>query len=225
MPEARVLSLATNVRPAVGAGGRLPRSVLLKRAAVAVALAVLLVAAKLLVSAATSGRPSLNATGGGRTVAAGLDVGSAPADSDLQALAASYHVSGVVNVGDPSVAEQAAAASLHLGYRHLRVPPGGAPTWAQLRALTGFLRHRTGSGAAVYLHGNAGGGRTVVTAAMLLLVRGDSWATVAGKLTTAQLDSLSDRELLAVHQLKAALDGSRRLPANDPYAAARVVRW
>src|SRR5450759_4549045 len=129
VPEARIL-WPTRVRPAIGTGGRLPRKVLIRRSAVALGLIVLLGLAKLLVSHLETGGDSLSAPS--RVVAAGLDIGGAPSDYDLQALAASFRVDGVVNLGTPSVAEQVTAASLHQGYLYLAVAPGGAPTRAQL---------------------------------------------------------------------------------------------
>src|SRR5207245_1836372 len=144
------------VRPASGAGGRLPGQVRLRRGAAAMALLLLLGSAKLLVASGiittSSARPP------GHVVAASLLIGGAPTDGDLARLAAGYRVDGVVNLSAPSVAEQVTAASLHQGYLYLAVAPNTAPTWAQLRDLAAFMRGRT----AVYLHDDAGGaGRAV----------------------------------------------------------------
>jgi hypothetical protein len=89
---------------------------------------------------------------GGQPVAAGLDIGGAPEDYQLLALAASYHVDAVVSLGGSSVAEQATTVSLRLGYLLLNVPPGTAPTWTQLRTLDGFMRAHDRGGDSVYVH-------------------------------------------------------------------------
>jgi hypothetical protein len=211
------------VLPAIGGGGRLPRKALVWQGVTAFALVVLLIIAKQVVTAREVGPDPLTALPGGKTVAAGLSIGGVPADYELQALSASYHVDGVVNLSGPSVAEQVTAASLRLGYLLLDVPPGAAPTLPQLQGLAVFLRAHTMNGALVYLHDDVGGGRAVVTASMLLLLRGSSWATVRHEITAAELGSLSQPQLRAVRQLISALGGQPQ-PGN-PYASARVDPW
>jgi hypothetical protein len=220
-----MLQWPAQVRPAIGQAGRLPRKVAIRRSAVALGLLILLGLAKLVVSHLEDRPDTLSALPGDRAEAAGLDIGGAPSDSDLQALAASYRVDGIVNLGTPSVAEQAAAASLGQAYLRLAVPPGAGPTWPQLRALAGFLRRHTARGSAVYLHDDAGGGRAVTTADMLLLLRGEAWSKVSRGMTTAQLQSLSDGQLLAINQLVIVLHPAGNPPAGNPYAAARLDPW
>ena len=145
--------------PAIGAGGRLPRRVLVRRQAFAAALVLLLIGAKVLIApdvidAATVTPPD-------RVVTPGLMIGSAPADSDLVEFAVGLQVDGVVNLAAPSVAEQVTAASLHQAYLYLPVPPGLAPTPPQLRRLAGFVRRYTERGAWVYVHDDVGGTRAV----------------------------------------------------------------
>ena len=55
------------------------------------------------------------------------------------------------------------------------------------------MRRYTAGGDSVYLHDDVGGGRAVTTAAMLLLLRGQSWLAVSAEMTTAELASLSGR--------------------------------
>ena len=216
----------TPARPAVGGGGRRTRKALIWQAVVAVALVLVLGIAKQVIAAREVGPDSLSALGG-QTAAAGLDIGAAPADYQLLALAASYHVDAVVSLGGPSVAEQATAASLHLGYLLLDVPPGAAPTWAQLRTLAGFLRAHDRDGDSVYVHDDIGGGRAVATACMLLLLRGQPWASVQHNITAQALGSLSQRQAQAIRQLLSALlaRGHGQSLSRNPYSGARVDPW
>jgi hypothetical protein len=156
--------------PAIGLGGRLPRRALVRRYALALALILLLGVAKVLIAPGTVNVVSMISPD--RVVLPGLMIGGAPTDTELQELAADLGVDGVVNLGAPSVAEQATATSLHQAYLYLAVPPDGTPTGAQLRLLAGFVRRYTERGAWVYLHDDVTGGRAVTAAAMLLLLRG-----------------------------------------------------
>lgn len=216
----------TPARPAVGGGGRLARKALIWRAAIAVALVLVLGIAKQVVTAREIGPDPLSALGG-QTAGAGLDIGGAPEDYQLLALAASYRVDAVVSLGGPSVAEQATTASLRLGYLLLDVPEGAAPTWAQLRTLAGFMRAHDRDGDSVYVHDDIGGGRAVATACMLLLLRGHSWASVRHNITAQALGSLSQRQARAIQQLMSALlaRGHGQPLSRNPYSGARVDRW
>lgn len=197
--------------PAIGRGGRLPRRTLVRRYALALALILLLGLAKMLITPGVNNVVSMVQPD--RVVTPGLIIGAAPTDTELQELAADLKVGGVVNLGPPSVAEQATATSLHQAYLYLAVPQGDAPTQTQLRLLAGFVRHYTERGGWVYLHDDVDGGRAVTTAAMLLLLRGQPWAAVSAQLTPAALGSLTDDQRLALNQLRAAL--THRGPA--PY--------
>jgi hypothetical protein len=199
--------------------------VLTWQAVIAVALVLVLAIAKQVVAAREVGPDPLSALPGGQPVAAGLDIGGGPADYQLVALAASYRVDGVVSLGGPSVAEQATAASLHLGYLQLAVAAGAAPTWAQLQTAASFMRAHARNGGVVYLQDDATGDRAVVTAAMLLLLRGDSWATVRRDLTAPTLSVLGRGQARAADQLMSALDSPGASPAGNPYAKARVDPW
>ena len=202
--------------PAIGAGGRLPGRVRLRRGAAAIALLLLLGSAKLLVAhgiiKVSSARPP------GHLVAAGLLVGGAPTDADLQALAAGFRVDAVVNLTAPSVAEQAAAASLHQGYLYLAVAPNTAPTWAQLRDLAAFMYGHT----SVYLHDDSGAGRAVVTAAMLLLLRGQDWSAISAEMTPEELGALCECQRRIIRWLSSALH-PRGPTAGDPYPSGRAA--
>ncbi len=194
---------ATGSGPAIGPGGRLPRRALVRRYALALALILLLGVSKVLIAPGTINVVSRIQPD--RVVTPGLMIGAAPTDTELQELAADLQVDGVVNLGAPSVAEQATATSLHQAYLHLAVAQGGAPTWTQLRLLAGFVRHYTERGAWVYLHDDVDDGRAVTTAAMLLLLRGQNGAAVSAQITPAALQSLSDDQRLALNRLRSAL--------------------
>jgi len=221
--EVRTLSWGMRARPAIGASGKLPRRVIVGRSAVALALLVLLGVAKLLVShlvvtPVTMSPPDY-------VIAAGLDVGAAPDDAGLQQLATYFRVAALINLASPDVLEQATAASLRENYLYIPVAPGAAPSLAQLRVMAGFMRTNTAHGGSVFVHDDIGGGRAVATAAMLLLLRGETWPTVTAQLTKADLQTLNAGELVAINQLSSALYGpGSRSPAN-PYAAARIDRW
>jgi hypothetical protein len=208
--------------PVVGGGGRLPRSTLVWRGAVALTVILLLLVAKLGVShgvikVRTMIPPS-------HAVADGLLVGAAPSDSDLQQLASDLHVRGVVNLSAPSVAEQVTAASLHLGYLSLPLPDQASPSWPQLRQLASFARRYTAGGASVFLHDDVGGGRAVVTAVMLLLLRGQAWPEVSAELTPQEFLSLCDCQRRDINRLRSALRATGPKGRN-PYAAARLDPW
>lgn len=223
MPEARMLQLP--VRPAIGGGGRLPRTVLLRRGGIALVLILLLGLAKYVVASREVAPDSLSALPAGRSVTVGLDIGGTPTDSELQALADSYGVDGVVNLGAPSVAEQATAGSLQQGYLVLPLAEGTAPTWVQLHTLAAFMRSHTKTGGSVYMHNNVGGGRAVVNADMLLLLRGEGWAAVSHGMTSGERRSLSTGQLRAINQLISALRPSHELSPPNPYADAGLDPW
>jgi hypothetical protein len=204
--------------PAIGAGVALPGRIRLRRGAVVLTLVLLLGLARLLVSAGvihvTSLRPAV------QTVAPGLLIGPAPSDDDLLDLAAGYRVDAVVNLDAPNVAEQVTAASLHQAYLYVPLSVGMSPTVAQLRVLAGFMRRYTAGGSWVYLHDDVGGGRVATTAAMLLLLRGQAWPAVSAEVTTADLDSLSHGQWLAIERLEAALR-----PAGKRAATVQLDPW
>jgi hypothetical protein len=224
--EARVLQLPAQVCPAVGGGGRLSSKILVRRSAIALGLILLLGLTKHVVASREVGPDSLSALAGGRSVTVGMDIGGLPTDADLQALASSYRVVGVVNLAGASVAEQVTAVSLHQAYLHLAVAPGAAPTWAQLKQLAGFMYSHTSGGHSVYIHDDVGGGRAVATADMLLLLRGEPWSAVSRSMTDTEHRSLSDGQVRAIQQLISALSHPHLpLPPSNPYVNARSEPW
>ena len=211
------------MNPAIGAGGHLPRWVLVRRYGLALVVILLLGLAKFLIAQKVISIVSL--TPPERVVASGLLTGPAPDDADLEEFAADLRVEGVVNLAGPNVAEQVTAASLHQAYLYLAVSPGAAPTWAQLLYLARFVHRSTERGGWVYVHDDAGGARAATTAAMLLLLRGQTWATVSAEITPAALRLLGGHQRLALERLRSALDQAGRSPAGNPYAAARLEPW
>jgi len=221
----------TGPMPAIGPGGPLPRRVRRRRVAAAFVLLLLLGVAKLEIPRAAEAHL---AAGPGRLVVTGLVVGAAPSDLDLEELADTGQIGGVVNLGSPSVAERVTAAALHLAYLHLSVPRGDAPTWRQLRVLVLFMRIHTTKGDSVYLHDDTGDGRAATAAAMLLMLRGQSrYGTIAGTAPTSAGSGAGtgagagagSAQRLAIRQLGSALrPGHGPLPGN-PYSAARRDSW
>ena len=203
-----------------GPGGSLPRRVRRRRFAVAFALLILLGLAKDQIPRVAA--EAYLTAGPGRPVLPGLVIGTAPSDGDLQQLADSAQIGGVVNLGTPSVAEQVTTAALHLAYLRLPVPLGDAPTWRQLRVLVLFMRIHTAKGDSVYLHDDTGDGRAATAEEMLLMLRSKSWhGTVAGVGATG----CGCAQRLAIRQLGSVLrPGHGPLPGN-PYSAARREAW
>lgn len=223
MPAARTLLWRRRAHPAIGASGRLPANVVASRCAIAFGLILLLGLTKIVVThlevtPLTMGPPDY-------AIAAGLDIGPPPGDDALQEMATYFRVDAAVNLAMPSVEEQAAAASLHLAYLYLPLAPGTAPTWAQLRTLAGFMRAHAVRGDSVFIHDDVGGGRSVATAAMLLLLRGETWAKITSQLTAAELQTLSAGQLGAINQLNAVLRRPGSQNPGDPYAAAHLDPW
>jgi hypothetical protein len=229
MREGREMVLArVRFAPALGGGGRLPRSILLKRIVAGLLLLLFLGIAKHFIAARESGPGSLSSLPDGRFVTTGLVIGGTPLDSDLQALADGYHVDGVINIGDASVAEQVTASSLHQAYHFLYTAPGNAPTWSQLASLLVFMHKYASAGETVYMHDSSGGGRAVTTADMLLLLRGESWRRASVWMTAAERQSLSGNQRRAIQQLISALlpeTSEGNSGQRNPYAAARVTSW
>jgi hypothetical protein len=226
MPETRVLQLPAQVCPAVGGGGRRSSKILVRLSAIALGLILLLGLTKHVVASREVGPDSLSALAGGRSVTVGMDIGGLPTDTDLQALAGSYRVVGVVNLAGASVAEQVTAVSLHQAYLYLAVAPGAAPTWAQLKQLASFMSSHTSAGHSVYVHDDVGGGRAVTTADMLLLLRGEPWSAVSRWMTDTEEQSLSDGQIRAIQELISALSNPHlRLSPGNPYANARIEPW
>ena len=210
----------TGRMPAVGPGGSLPRRIRRRRIGAALALLLLLGLAKAEIPSVAA--EANFAAGVGRLVVPGLVVGAAPSDGDLEQLADSGQFGGVVNLGAPSVAEQVAAASLHLGYLRLPVPLGGAPTWRQLQDLVLFMRIHTTKGDSVYLHDDTGDGRAATAAVMLLMLRGESRS---GAVAGAGSTGVGAAQQLAIRQLGSALrPGHGPLPGS-PYSVARRYSW
>ena len=152
-------------------------------------------------------------------VAPGLLRGGSPDDMGLQALAGMLNVDGVINVGGPSVAEHAAAEFLGEAYVHENVKAGQAPSTTQLQAMADFLRRYTRGAKMVYLHDGSDGGRAVVTADMLLLVRGWSWSAMTKTMAAGDWAHLDASQVAALRDVEAALTAEHP-PAGDRYGGA-----
>ena len=214
------------MNPAIGLGGRLTRWSLARRYAVALTVLILLGLGKVAIQQKEISVNEVAASD--HVVAPGLVIGPVPTDTDLQQLQLGLQVDGVINLAGPSVAESATVASLHQAYLFLPLTSGTAPTLAQLRELAGFVRQYRERGAWVYMHDDTGGARAATTAAMLLLLDGQTWAAMSAQLTPAGLGSLDARQRLALEELRSALHPAgpqNRQASRNPYAAARVEPW
>lgn len=204
MPDRRKSRASAQAGPAIGPGGRLPRRVLLRRGAVALALVLSLALAKQAVS--WQAARAYAETAPGQVIAAGLIVGAPPTDYDLADLSSSLRVDGVVDVGPPSIAEQVTARSLHLAYLHVAVAPRRSPTRSELNVLDRFIRENTSDHKEVYMHDDGTWALVTTTAAMLLMLRGQSWASVSARMTPAELRSLCVCQRRAIARLGSALE-------------------
>ena len=223
--EARLAGLPAPARPAIGGGGRQPRKVLRWQAAIALLLIIVLLGLKHFVASRAVGVNALAALPAGNQVAAGLDIGGIPTDDQLEGLASSYGVNGIVNLTAPSVGEQATCAYLKLPYMHALVATGTAPSLAQLRTLASFMRSHTSGDAHVFLHDAGGGGVAVTTAGMLLLMKGDSWPLVQQELSSGEIASLSDAQRQAITELTSALQAQGQPIRGNPYSGVETGSW
>jgi len=218
--------------PGLGPGSWLLRLSLFKRLGVGVLIVVVLAFAKVAVGHAEVQDP-LGLLPPATEVAPGLLRGGSPTvtglqgdpiDSGLQALAVSRNVDGIVDVGAPSVSEQAAAGFLDEAYMYESVGAGKAPSVIQLKAMADFLRRYTRGAKVVYLHDSSDGDRVIVTAEMLLLVRGWSWSAMTKTMAAGDWAQLDASQLTALRDVDAALHAKHLLPDN-PYSALRPIPW
>jgi hypothetical protein len=223
--EAHRAGLPAPARPAIGGGGRQPRKVLRWQAAIALLLIIVLLGLKYFVASRAVGVNPLAALPGGNQVAAGLDIGGIPTDDQLEGLAGSYGVDGVVNLTAPSVGEQVTCAYLKVSYMHALVATGTAPTLTQLRALASFMRSHTSGDAHVFLHDAEGGGVAVATAGMLLLMKGESWPVVQQELSSGEIASLTTSQMQAITELTSALQAQGKPLRGNPYSGVETGSW
>jgi hypothetical protein len=220
MPDPREPRAPGPAGPGLGPGGRLPRRVLLRRGAVALALACSLALAKQGVSwqaaRVTTERQPYQA------VATGLLIGPPPPDYNLRGLSSSLGVAAVVEVGPPSIVEQVTARSLHLAYLYLAVKTNGSPTRSQLNELDQFVRENTSGHKEVYMNDNGTWALVTTTAAMLLLLRGQSWTSVSTRLGAGELGTLCVCQRHAIARLSSAL--ARSASHQDASGHALAVR-
>ncbi len=209
--------------PGLGPGSWLPRPSLFRRFGVAVLIVLCLAGAKVGVRHAEV-QDFLGNLPDATEVAPGLLRGGSPNDVGQQALASTLNVDGIINVGGPSVADQATADFLGEAYLHENVAAGQAPSTTQLQAMANFLRRYTRGGKVVYLHDGSDGGRAVVTAGMLLLVRGWSWSAMTKTMATWDWAQLGTSQIAALRNVEAVLTG-KYPPAGNRYSALRRIPW
>jgi hypothetical protein len=223
--EVRRTGRPAPAQPAIGAGGRQPRKVLRRLAAVGILLIILMLGLKHFVASRETGNNPLAALPGGNQLAAGMDVGGIPTDDQLEGLAGSYGVDGVISLSAPSVGEQVTCAYLKVSYMHAVVATGTAPTLAQLRTLASFMHSHTSGGAYVFLHDEGGGGVAVATASMLLLMKGESWPTVQHELDSGEIASVTTGQMQAITELTSALKAQGKSLRGNPYSGAKTDLW
>ena len=197
--------------PALGPGTWVTRPSMLRRLAVVALVLLALLGAKIVVGALEQNN-SLGLLTNAKQLTPWLLVGAAPTDAGTQALASNLNVDGVVDLTGASMAVRASAAFLHMGFIRESLNPGEAPTAAQLQDLVAFVSRFTAGGKAVYLYDDTGGGRALVTADMLWLMKGGTWQEVRSQMSRADWRQLSSRQVGALNRVRAA--------ANDAGARA-----
>ncbi len=223
MAERELVSRRGARTPGLGPGSWLPRPSLFRRFGVGVLIVLALGGAKVAVKHVEVQDPLGNLPDA-TEMAPGLLRGGSPDDRDQQVLASNLNVDGIINVGGPSVAEQATADFLGEAYVHENVAAGQAPSTTQLRAMADFLRRYTRGGKVVYLHDGSDGGRAVVTAGMLLLVRGWSWSAMTKTMAAGDWAQLDASQIAALREVEAVLS-ARYPPDDNRYLALRSIPW
>jgi hypothetical protein len=208
--------------PAIGPATLLPRKTLWLRILIVLGLAVLLLLAKSFVSAKARSQVSIASLPNGHEMTQNLDVGATLSDLNLQILSNYYGMKSEVDLGNPNVADQVTAGSLHMGYLYLNVTPTAPLSMSQLSSLARFASQYAVGSSIMYIHDDVGGGRVLAAADMLLLLRGDPWPTVSATTTMAEL---SAAQLKAINQLRSALSHPGQVMIGNPYSGARLVQW
>ena len=140
-------------------------------------------------------------------------------ETELMLLRDSFHVRGVVAVGDVTVEEQAVTRSLGVGLLTIEISDDDAPTPRQVTELVRFVRATTADGTgSAFLHDADGNGPVLVTAAIVQLADRMPLADVLARLTPGERAAISPAQIQALQEVAAAVDGSG--PPTDPYAAA-----
>ncbi|HTV12904.1 MAG TPA: hypothetical protein VME20_13700 [Acidimicrobiales bacterium] len=208
--------------PGLGGGTWLPRASVLRRLAVVPLVVVLLLLAKVVVGHLEQNDSLANLPHASR-MAPNLFVGGPPTDAGSLVLANNLDVDGVIDVTGASIAVEASSGFLHQGFLLESVDPGRAPTVAQLRAMVAFVSRYALKDKNVYLYDDTGGGRALVTSAMLVVLRAPSSQGAHGALSQRQWHQLSATQRKAFDQVQAAVTGEAKLAG--PYAPLRSVRW
>ncbi len=203
---------------ALGGTGALPRrQVVLRVLVVLVVLALgLLVRSS---GALHSPDPQLPPLDGAARVDPSVLRAGPATETELMLLRDSFHVRGVVVVGDVTVEERAVTRSLGVGLLTIEISDVDAPSPRQVTELIRFVRATTADGeGTVFLHDDDGSGPVLVTAAIVQLVDRVPLTDVLARLTTAERAAISPAQNLALQGVAAAVAGGG--PATDPYAVA-----
>ncbi|HEY6422182.1 MAG TPA: hypothetical protein VIY28_02820 [Pseudonocardiaceae bacterium] len=166
--------------------------------------------------------PALPPLDGAAQVMPGVLRAGPASETELMLMRDSFHVSGVVAIGDVTVEERAVTKALGMQLMTIEIADVDAPSAQHVVELVRFVRSNTENGhGAVYLHDGDGSGPVLVTAAMVQLVEGMPLADVLARLTPQERAALGPAQNQALQDAAAALTGDG-LPTG-PYVALREV--
>jgi hypothetical protein len=168
-----------------------------------------------------NGDPLLPPLDGAAQVVPGVLRAGPATETELMLMRDSFHVRGVVAIGDLAVEEVAVTKALGMQLLTIEIADVDAPSPQQVVELLRFVRANTqGGNGSVYLHDGDGSGPVLVTAAIVQLAEQIPLADVLARLTPQERAALTPAQNLALQDVAAALAGG--LPSG-PYAAIREV--
>jgi hypothetical protein len=167
-----------------------------------------------------NGDPLLPPLDGAAQVVPGVLRAGPATETELMLMRDSFHVRGVVAIGDLTVEEVAVTKALGMQLLTIEISDVDAPSPQQVVELVRFVRANTQGDGTVYLHDGDGSGPVLVTAAIVQLTEQVPLADVLARLTPQERAALTPAQNLALQDVAAALAGG--IPSG-PYAAIREV--
>ena len=151
-------------------------------------------------------------------VAPGVMRAGPATETELMLMRDSFHVRGVIAIGDHTVEELAVTRSLGMRLLTIETDDVEAPTPQQVLDVVRFVRVITeDEHGVVYMHDGDGTGAVLIMAAIVQVSEGVPAADVLGRLSPLERRALSPAQQVCLQDVAAALTGSA--PPNNPYAA------
>lgn len=195
-----------------------------RRMAVRVGLVLLVLALGLVVRSSGllhHGDPVLPPLDGAAQVVPGVVRAGHATETELMLMRDSFHVRGVVGIGDFPIEEVAVTKSLGMRLMTIEIADVDAPSPEQAVELVRFVHDVTDEEGAVFLHDDDGTGPVLVSAAIVQLAEGMSLAAVLDGMSPLERAALTPAQKLALQNVSAALTADG--PPTGPYAAMREV--